>query len=152
MVTPAQLPDTITLQKGVSFDLPMRIAGSDGSILNWTGKEVRFQVANRTDPNKSDCCTDLSLDISSADSNSQIDLSSFAMDGNSPATMGNFRLTIPAEAPDSDTGNSAGIALTSQLDCQDTTFRIVLVTPSGDPDISDTIEPLVLGRISIVGL
>jgi hypothetical protein len=151
MATPAQLPQSIILLRGTTFDFPLAISDSNG-LIDWTGKEVRFMIFDESDPNAS-CCNDAMLvDISSKDTNSQISLAQFLISdaGVSPAVYGNVRITIPPYAPADDAGNKAGISLTSQLACQDTKFWIAVVTPASDATESDVIDPYVIGRISIV--
>jgi hypothetical protein len=148
MITPGQLSETLQLKRGITFYLPLRIEDADGALMDFTGKEVRFQVADNSDPN-ADCCDEkLIIDLSSADGD--VDLSTFNIGGVSPAYLGNFRVTIAGVAPPDDTNNADGLTLTSQLPCQDTTFRVVVVDP-GVGDVPEYSEPYVIGHISITG-
>lgn len=148
MITPGQLAETLQMKQGITFYLPLRIEDAAGALMDFTGKEVRFQVVDNSDPN-ADCCDEvLVVDLSSEDGD--VDLTTFNIGGVSPAYLGNFRVTIAGAAPPNDTNNSAGIALTSDISCQDTTFRILVVTP-GAGAVPEYSETYVTGHISITG-
>lgn len=148
MITPGQLAETVQMKRGITFYLPLRIEDINGTLMDFTGKEVRFQVVDNSDPN-ADCCDEvLIVNLSSEDG--EIDLTTFNIGGVSPAYQGNFRVTIPGVAPPDDANNSDGILLTGDLACQDTTFRIVVVVP-GAGDEPEYSEPYVLGHITIAG-
>lgn len=148
MITPGQLPDTVQMKRGISFYLPLRIEDANGALLDFTGKEVRFQVVDNSDPN-ADCCDEkLIVDLSSDDD--EIDLTTFTIGGVSPAYLGNFRVTIAGVAPPNDSNNADGILLTGDLACQDTRLRIVVITP-GSGSVADFSETYVTGHLTIAG-